>query len=433
MSTAEQLHGAGLWARGRSGYARNSMASISADLPQGERLERDRHRGLESFRLHRFRRRGRALFVTHLVLLCLGAGALVRPDLLPGSLTGVFAPLLTGLGLASIASRLLLDHRLLGPVGIWLTLVFDSAALHVLIGASGGLFSPLVGTAPLLVGAFRLILPATRTTRDKLLAAAAASPALLVVPLSFGGSGWAEAVLLLWYAAVATAVWTGLGALQRAEEDSHLDVLRLEEELRRHVLAEERARLSREIHDGMGAALSSLLLQVEWGQKGGGDPLLILAELKETAESAVDDLRRSVRHLRHDFDPVESAKEQCLAFERRHGLPVSFVVEGTPLPMGPKAELTLFRVLQEALTNVLRHAQAGRVEVEMGFGPTRVDLRVRDDGRGFSPRDVGQGRYGLRGMRERAAASGGSLAIGPVPDGKGTELHLFLPVHQERR
>lgn len=386
---------------------------------------------LAAFRLERFRARGRASFVAHLALV--GIGTLVwvaLPQAIPAAVAGLW-PFLLALVLAAVASRLLLEHPWLGPGSVWLNLCLDAAILTALLTTTGGLFSPLLGIQPAVVGAFRLVLPVAGASTRATAILLAGSPAFVPLLVFLDGPLVpAELLLLATYGALGVAIWIGLGSLQRGEERSHARVLALEARLRRQAVEEERGRLSREIHDGVGAALASLVLQAEWGLNPGADAQTTVRHLKETAEEAVDDLRRSLRHLRDDFDLEEALRDHCATFQERHGLPVAWVVEGTARSLGPQADLTLFRLLQESLTNVLRHAEATRVEVRLGLSDF-AELWIRDDGKGFDARSVSPGRFGLRGMRERALALGGSLSIDSGPT--GTVVHLALPNPKERR
>ncbi len=103
---------------------------------------------------------------------------------------------------------------------------------------------------------------------------------------------------------------------------------------------------------------------------------------------------------------------------RATGLPVDLVIEGTPFPLGAAAGLTVYRIVQEALTNTIRHASAGRATVTIGYHAPLVHVRVADDGTaGAPPGAPGQRGRGIDGMRERAALHGGTLLAGPAPGG----------------
>lgn len=414
-------------------HARTALAPDPAAAPprRGEARESTHPLRDESFDHERFVARARALFVARAGFLLLAAALLFAPRVAAalGLEPRRSVPILTGLALAAVASRLLLPHRRLGPAVAWLSLLLDCAAVSLALTGSGGLYSPLLGTQPILVAAFALLFRPPW----------AAMPGFLLLPLAVdpgsigaGPAGLAELFLFGWYATLSAALLAALSWLRRREDGLHAERLALQAALRRRAVEEERTRLSREIHDGVGASLASLVLQAEFvlGQAGAPAPASglhrDLAELKGTAEEAVDELRRSLRLLRDDFDPIEAAEERCRAFSQRHRIPVAFRSEGTPGPLAPAAQLALFRILQESLSNVARHANARRIEVALEFTLSARRLKVRDDGEGFDPARRKPGHYGLRGMRERAAALGGTLEILSAP-GRGTEVLLTLP------
>jgi signal transduction histidine kinase len=103
---------------------------------------------------------------------------------------------------------------------------------------------------------------------------------------------------------------------------------------------------------------------------------------------------------------------------RATGLPVDLAIEGTPFPLGAAAELTVYRIVQEALTNTIRHASAGRASVTISYAAPQVRVLVTDDGTsGAPPGGSDQRGHGIDGMRERAALHGGTLLAGPAPGG----------------
>jgi signal transduction histidine kinase len=117
---------------------------------------------------------------------------------------------------------------------------------------------------------------------------------------------------------------------------------------------------------------------------------------------------------------------------RSAGLPVDLAIEGTPFPLGAAAGLTVYRIVQEALTNTIRHASAGRATVTIGYDAPLVHLRVTDDGTGGFPGEAPDQRgHGIDGMRERAALHGGTLLAGPAPGGGWAVSATLRPLGQE--
>ncbi len=239
----------------------------------------------------------------------------------------------------------------------------------------------------------------------------------------------------------------GIGAIRHLQETLAELVEQLQEAqrgMRRYLVAltqaqeEERARLSRELHDETVQTLIALHHQAHLALRAlDRDPegaRRRLQALVRTAESATAELRRLIRALRPPY--LEDLGLIPTLENLLEGLPPelerSFKVEGTPRRLPSEVELTLYRVVQEALHNVVRHAGARRVEVRIAFDPDRVRVWVTDDGRGFAlPRPfealARTGHFGLLGMRERAQAVGGTLTVRSAP-GRGTTVVLEVPV-----
>jgi signal transduction histidine kinase len=218
--------------------------------------------------------------------------------------------------------------------------------------------------------------------------------------------------------------------LNQQEITAHREVVELQGDLKELAVVEERNRLAREIHDGLGASLSSLILQAEYATRLAKEPQVVaeLEELKASAEDAIEELRRSLRMMREDFDIATGLEDYVKTFTDRTQLEVHFErgghFEGR---LAPESSLALFRVLQECLSNALKHAQAKRVSVRLLFADEAVLLRVKDDGRGFDPLASKPGHYGLVNMRERANKVGGAVTIESSP-GVGAEVTFSVPL-----
>lgn len=216
-----------------------------------------------------------------------------------------------------------------------------------------------------------------------------------------------------------------------------IDQARLFEDSRELALAQERARLARELHDAMSQSLFSLQLAAETAASLlAGDPAAAgehLGVVRTLAAQVASELRTTVEGLRPaDLERdglVAALCDQATVAGRAHGVPVSVDVGELP-QLDPDVEHQVLRVAQEALTNSLRHAAASEVAVHLGGdgGTGEVVLRVVDDGRGFDPeaRLVRARRLGLTSMQERAASLGGTLAVTSAP-GAGTTVELRFP------
>jgi signal transduction histidine kinase len=202
----------------------------------------------------------------------------------------------------------------------------------------------------------------------------------------------------------------------------------------------ERKQLAQEVHDGPMQDLSTVILLMELYRKILKDDVeranKELARAREQALECLQELRHFVYDLRltdlEKLSLMEELRRYTVEFRKRTGIDVNLVVgeKRRELPLSVKKNL--YRIVQEALTNVRRHAKAGQVEIELHWGDEQLELRVKDDGRGFNVQEVLdrahlEKRFGLLGMRERAYLMGGALEVDSAP-GSGTTLTVILPL-----
>ncbi len=202
-------------------------------------------------------------------------------------------------------------------------------------------------------------------------------------------------------------------------------------------IAEERARIARDIHDGIAQSLAFMRMRIDlWLDWIENDPQRLraeLLELKTTLREQIRELRRAIFALRPvQFDElgfVGGLRRYIVEFAGQHNWDIHVDLTGTPSTIPPEIEAVAFRVVQEALTNVAKHAAATHVEVMIGRIDEGLQIVVRDDGRGFDPGALPEapGHVGLRQMRERLAALRGQLTILSRP-GTGTELRAWMPL-----
>jgi signal transduction histidine kinase len=168
-----------------------------------------------------------------------------------------------------------------------------------------------------------------------------------------------------------------------------------------------------------------------------------LAAIEATSRATLEELRRLLGVLRQDSEPQASLApvpgladlDSLLGEIAKAGLAVRLRVEGTPSPLPAGVDLSAYRIVQEALTNVVKHAGPAQAQVTIGYRDRDVTVEVTDDGRGAAA-PTGDGRreagHGLVGMRERVAAFGGDLETGPCPGG-GFRVAARLPLAADRR
>jgi signal transduction histidine kinase len=214
---------------------------------------------------------------------------------------------------------------------------------------------------------------------------------------------------------------------------------RLLEKERYVAVLEERERLAQEMHDSLAQVLGYLHLKAQAAKRhlDGGQPTRAndeLAEMASLAHEAYVDVREAILGLRETVSPtrgiVGTLQEYLQKFARQAGIAAELEVEGDAAPQfPPEAEVQLVRVIQEALTNVRKHAGAKRAWVRIASGPREIGISIEDKGRGFDPAILNEDgpRFGVRTMRERVERVGGRFQIESSP-GHGTTVRIYLPV-----
>lgn len=256
---------------------------------------------------------------------------------------------------------------------------------------------------------------------------AIAYAAVVVVVVNEPGEGMGD---IFFISIVLSIIWFAAAALRRRFAQATEA-----QERAQHAVADERARIARELHDIVGHHVSVMTVQA-----GAVRRLLkpeqdrereALLTVEQTGREALAEMRRLVGVLRRPEEGPALAPQPSLQHlgklvehVREAGLPVELRVEGTPVQLAPSIDLTAYRLVQEGLTNALKHADASSAEVVVRWREGEVELVVADDGRGG---DGQGGGHGLVGMRERVSVYGGELEAGPGPEG-GFALRARLPL-----
>ena len=212
----------------------------------------------------------------------------------------------------------------------------------------------------------------------------------------------------------------------------------------RVAVAEERARIARELHDIVAHAVSVMVLQVGAVRHRLPDPMAedrdALRGVEQAGRGALAEMRRLLSVMRREGDGLELAPQpgldgldSLIKEISRAGLPVELHVAGERFPLPPGIDLSAYRIVQEGLTNALKHARATHAEVTVRYAPDEVGIEVHDDGTGATPND-GHGHgpgHGLIGIRERVRLYGGEMTAGTT-NGGGFTLSTRLPLTPER-
>ena len=227
-------------------------------------------------------------------------------------------------------------------------------------------------------------------------------------------------------------------AARAAEAVDRADRLESEREAQAAAAAaEERVRIARELHDIVSHSISVVAIQTQAVRRRLGPEYAReaqdLAEVETTARQALAEMRRLFGVLRSEGESPSLAPQpglgeldRLLEQVRAAGLPVELRVAGERIELPPGVDLAAYRIVQEGLTNALRHASAQHASVSLRYLPTMLEVAVEDDGRGPSGREGG---HGLVGIRERVALYEGTVEFGPAP-GAGSRLAATLPVRE---
>ncbi|MCV2395844.1 histidine kinase [Actinotalea sp. M2MS4P-6] len=328
--------------------------------------------------------------------------------------------------------------------------VYGVVLLHLLTGLSGS-FSLSPGDVLVLAALGSVTLHGPRWAYRTALVSAFAGFTMLAVVAWLSGAGPGTATAMAIAAGLLGLTTFALALLRRSRREK-IDALteragRLEAERDQQAVlatAAERTRIAREMHDIVAHSLSVMIAQADGGRyAAGAEPeaaVRALATISETGRAALADMRKLLGVLRADDEesraelrpqPVAEQVAELVDQVRGSGLAVSLVRMGEPRTLPPGTGLSVYRVCQESLTNVLKHAgPQARATVLVQWTPRSLVLEVSDDGRGAAAADDGAG-HGVTGMRERVAMLGGTLSVGPRPGG-GFRVRAEVPLPPTR-
>ena len=341
----------------------------------------------------------------------------------------------------ALAMTVPLAWRRRRPLAVLVIVLAAVAALALVSPQAGGDLSVILVT---LVVTYTVGANAERRTGLLGLAIAIAATALglATAPDPHGAGDYVFVAVLF------GGAW-GLGAALRdrgvrtARLEDHATWLeRDRERLAREAVLEERTRIARELHDVVAHSVSVMVVQNGVVRRRivaeRPEDAQLLQEVEELGRGALGEMRRLLGLLRTDDDGLALAPQpgmdglpELIERLREAGQPVELTVDGAPRVLQPGLDLAAYRIVQEALTNTLKHAAGAPTRVVVRFGARRLELAVEDDGGTATvPSSNGHG-HGLVGMRERAALYGGELAAGPR-QGAGFAVHVSLPLEETR-
>lgn len=306
-----------------------------------------------------------------------------------------------------------------------------------------------VGYGPVVVLPVLLALFTVAEYRDRRTVIAAAVVSALVVIASPAVHGHVLNQLQQYLGRIVPiglAVAAGLYIRARADYVSglHDRAERLEREqqlLAREAVADERVRIARELHDVVAHNVSLMVVQSQALGATGADEQqqAALRRVADLGREALSEMHRMLGVLRVDGRSLDEREPQpglrdlntLIAHTREAGLQTTLTIAGAPRELPPGVELSIYRIVQEALTNVVRHARAEHATVTLTYGPSTLGVRIVDDGDGVVagvPTNGSTPGHGLLGMRERVGLFGGQLTTGPGPGGLGYQVDATVPL-----
>jgi signal transduction histidine kinase len=350
-------------------------------------------------------------------------GALAQLEIWLGDEWAEDARKLALLALAMTAA-LLLRHRT--PL-LTLALVLAGSTLAGVIQESGA-DDPMGMIIIVLVALYS----AGAHTRGRRLAASAALAAATMVVGAIEDGSSMNVSGFLFFGVFAFGPFLAGVAIRIRREREHL-LVQDRDERARAAVAEERTRIARELHDVVAHAISIIVLQARGARHAeGAERDEALDAIETTGANALTEMRRLLHMLREDDEAVALAPQPSLeqldhlvSQVREAGLPVEVRIEGERRVLTPGVDVSAYRIVQEALTNALKHAGPARALVAIRFGDDALELEIADNGSG-STNGAGSG-HGLAGMRERVAVFGGRLDTGPQQNG-GYAVRARLPL-----
>jgi signal transduction histidine kinase len=366
------------------------------------------HVGVGASRLRVSRREAQLVVVVAVMLA--GAAALVPEG--PGSLAGR----MVAVGCALVVAGSLLWLR---RAPVW------AMAVAIVGGLGLQALCPFIGAW----GAGTIALATLARMRPPRVSLWALGAMVTVAPVNAVRGSWADVAIAVG-AAVGAWVFGELGRLRQARRQAE----------RRQAVVEERARIARELHDVVAHTVSVMVVQATAAEDGFDarpeQAREALRTIAASGRSALSELRLLLSLVRPDVEgdgrgpqPGLEDLDRLAASMRAIGLAVSVRGEGVPAELPAGVDMSAYRIVQEALTNTLRHARASRADVVVRYAPEAVELEVNDDGvtRSGSPAAAVEDGRGLVGMRERASLLGGEFEAGPGPNG-GYRVRARLPL-----
>ncbi len=312
----------------------------------------------------------------------------------------------------------------------FITLILDNAVLTAIIVKSGGLNSPILPTQLVYLIFFTTLFPKPLFVLPPLLTI----PIITRIDLLLGSpQSVVESVfMILWLSVLNLLVIYFIVLLDNRERENALSIYKYQMESKERKVLEEKNSIARNLHDGVGGALSSLIIQSEYIISLAEEEIEneeIIAEIKELkyyAEESMDEVRRSLNVIKNNFELESTIYDYIENFQIRNKVSIEFISDTrSKVQLYTKKQVSLFRVFQEIMTNSLKHSGSTNFKFELTISKF-ITLKFNDFGKGFDPNKNYPGHYGLKNLRERVELLNGDIDINSEI-GKGTQITISIP------
>ncbi|MEI6806584.1 MAG: sensor histidine kinase [Myxococcaceae bacterium] len=358
--------------------------SESIETPEIERLSK------------RFISRTRALIILRLSLLCI-------------TQLFIFEPVCAAFIFCGIAwSYWACVYPNWGRFWIFLTLNLDLAWQAYAISQTGFFHSPLIAALPAMTLLFALLFHKPFVIL----------PPLMLLPILSSLDPEVPIRILALYSLLNACLIYLTNKILGEEEATSYQIWKLEQALKKQAVIEERHRISRDIHDGVGSSLSALIMQAEYAG---------CFEIRDLAREALQETRYAIALMRDELDLKSQIKNCAELFSKRHLIQTNLELSPTISEIPDQKALSLLRIIQESLTNIAKHAKASNVEIKASLEQNRFLLDIKDNGVGFDPHLVPKNHYGIRNIEERVRQMGGTFEITSASN-LGTQIQIGASV-----
>ncbi len=311
----------------------------------------------------------------------------------------------------------------------FITLIFDNLALMTLILLSGGLQSPIFLTQIVYLIFFVTLFPKPLFTLPPLLML----PVITRVDLLMGKDpATLETIFtIVWISLLNLIIIYFLVLMDNTIHKDALEIYHYQQEMKEKSILEEKNKIARDLHDGVGGLLSSMIIQSEYivslsDELGHSELTSEVKELKFFAEESIDEIRRSLNVIKNNFELEQAIYDYIEVFEERNRFPVDQKIISGLITVSSKQQLSIFRVFQELMTNALKHSGSDRIRVFFGIYIDLIQFEIEDYGKGFDPHKNYPGHWGMKNLKERVELLNGTIDF-QTELGKGTLVTVTIP------